>query len=493
MGRRRRARALAADVVAAPQARSGDRAAPHDPGLAARRRRVDRCRACGDGSGHDPRPPDRSDAGPVLAVLPTSVRGAGGPHLHRRGVHRPLGRLDVRRVRRRDGRGPHAAPTSSPAPSWRPAWCRWRVFAPDPRPARRPLRAAADRHPVLPLVGLLGGHDPARPRCAGWPAWLLFITFPLCGAIPNLGTMARARWSHIFAHDPQQPARGDVVRAGHGGGHLRHRPGPRDLALDDALPRGGLRSSPPSRYAVGVLVFISARSTEPPVVPHHERPTEHAYTVPGLVPLAFIMVMTGAIFGVNEVVTLAVSQEPGRASAAGAILALYRRRVGRRRPRLRPRSRTAATSSSSSSRARFGMAVLEVPVLFARQPLGPRRRSCSSPAWRPRPTLITTMNLIERIVPKAQLNEGMTIVLTGLIIGIAAGSAVSGVVIDRVGAAARLLGRRHRRAASPSSWRSARGPSSPGARWPTFGKPPHPVSGHVQRVPAQRHTAAVCR
>ena len=29
------------------------------------------------------------------------------------------------------------------------------------------------------------------------------------------------------------------------------------------------------------------------------------------------------------------------------------------------------------------------------------------------------MNLIERIVPRAQINEGMTIVLTGLIIGIA--------------------------------------------------------------------------
>ena len=37
----------------------------------------------------------------------------------------------------------------------------------------------------------------------GWPSWLLFITFPLCGAIPNLGTMARARWSHIFADDPK--------------------------------------------------------------------------------------------------------------------------------------------------------------------------------------------------------------------------------------------------------------------------------------------------
>ena len=58
-------------------------------------------------------------------------------------------------------------------------------------------------------------------------------------------------------------------------------------------------------------------------MPHHERPSEHAYTVPGLIPLAFIMVMTGAIFGVNEVVTLAVAEEAGQSNAAGPILALY--------------------------------------------------------------------------------------------------------------------------------------------------------------------------
>jgi predicted MFS family arabinose efflux permease len=43
------------------------------------------------------------------------------------------------------------------------------------------------------------------------------------------------------------------------------------------------------------------------------------------------------------------------------------------------------------------------------------------------------MNLIGRIVPRAQINEGMTLVLTGLIVGIATGSAISGAVIDRVG------------------------------------------------------------
>ena len=74
------------------------------------------------------------------------------------------------------------------------------------------------------------------------------------------------------------------------------------------------------------------------------------------------------------------------------------------------------------------------------------------------PTLITTMNLIERIVPKAQLNEGMTIVLTGIIVGVAAGSAVSGASSTASGPST-ATGWPSSRAASPSSWPSAPAPS----------------------------------
>jgi MFS family permease len=264
----------------------------------------------------------------------------------------------------------------------------------------------------------------------GWPSWLLFITFPLCGAIPNLGTMARARWSHIFAHDPKKLHSAmsfeQVME------EITFVIGP-VLAIwlsTTLFPEAGFAFAAIA-YAVGVLVFISARSTEPPVVPHHERPEEHAHTVPGLVPLAFIMVMTGAIFGVNEVVTLAVSEVAGASSAAGAILALYA--VG---------SAAAGLVFGHFSHGRnlvkllmagtLGMAVLELPVLFAPN-LWALAGLMLVAGMATAPTLITTMNLIERIVPKAQLNEGMTIVLTGLIIGIAAGSAVSGTVVDHIG------------------------------------------------------------
>ncbi|WP_234423873.1 MFS transporter [Intrasporangium calvum] len=264
----------------------------------------------------------------------------------------------------------------------------------------------------------------------GWPSWVLFITFPLCAVIPNLGTMARARWSHIFAHDPRSLHTAmsfeQVME------EVTFVIGP-VLAIwlsTTLFPEAGFLFAAIC-YAVGVLVFVSARSTEPPIVPHHERPGGGAHRHPGILPLAFIMVMTGAIFGVNEVVTLAVAEDAGHPNVAGAVLGLFA--VG---------SAASGLVFGQISHGRnllklllvgtLGMMVLEAPVLLAGN-LWVLAGIMLVAGMATAPTLITTMNLIERIVPRAQINEGMTLVLTGLIIGIAAGSAVSGAVIDRVG------------------------------------------------------------
>jgi MFS family permease len=264
----------------------------------------------------------------------------------------------------------------------------------------------------------------------GWPSWVLFVTYPLVGLIPSLGTMARARWSHIFRNDAKNLHTAlsfeQVME------EVTFVIGPvLAVWLSTALfPEAGFVFAALC-YGVGVAIFVSARSTEPPVVPHHERPHGFAHSAPGLIPLAFIMTMTGVIFGVNEVVTLAVAEGAGANSAAGPILALYA--VG---------SAIAGLVFGHISHGRnlnkllivgtLGMVMLEAPVLLAPN-LWWLAALMLFAGLATAPTLITTMNLIERLVPKAQINEGMTVVLTGLIIGIAAGSAVSGAVIDRIG------------------------------------------------------------
>jgi MFS family permease len=52
------------------------------------------------------------------------------------------------------------------------------------------------------------------------------------------------------------------------------------------------------------------------------------------------------------------------------------------------------------------------------------------------PTIILTMNLVERIVPPSELTEGMTWAMTGLGIGVAIGSAAAGWTVDAHGTAA---------------------------------------------------------
>jgi MFS family permease len=52
------------------------------------------------------------------------------------------------------------------------------------------------------------------------------------------------------------------------------------------------------------------------------------------------------------------------------------------------------------------------------------------------PTMVTSMNLVERLVPRAQLTEGITWTSTGLAIGVALGAALAGRVTDAYGASA---------------------------------------------------------
>jgi predicted MFS family arabinose efflux permease len=55
------------------------------------------------------------------------------------------------------------------------------------------------------------------------------------------------------------------------------------------------------------------------------------------------------------------------------------------------------------------------------------------------PTLIGSLSLTERTVPAARLTEGMAIMHTGLVAGVAPGATIGGVVIDAQGASPAYL------------------------------------------------------
>ena len=216
----------------------------------------------------------------------------------------------------------------------------------------------------------------------GWPSWLLFITFPLCGAIPNLGTMARARWSHIFARRPEEPARGHVVRAGHGGGHLRHRPGPRDLAVDDALPRGRFRLRDRRlhrrrpRLHLGALHGAARR-------PAPRAPDRARVHRAGARPARLHHGDDGRDLRRQRGRHARRLAGPGRAERGGRHPRAVCRGVGLRRPRLRSRlARRSLVKLARRRHARHGGA--RGAGALRRPTSGSSPASCWSPAWRPR-------------------------------------------------------------------------------------------------------------
>ena len=55
------------------------------------------------------------------------------------------------------------------------------------------------------------------------------------------------------------------------------------------------------------------------------------------------------------------------------------------------------------------------------------------------PTLIATTAMIEQVTPAARLTEGMALLQTGLVAGVAPGAALAGIVVDQAGASPAYL------------------------------------------------------
>jgi predicted MFS family arabinose efflux permease len=55
------------------------------------------------------------------------------------------------------------------------------------------------------------------------------------------------------------------------------------------------------------------------------------------------------------------------------------------------------------------------------------------------PTLIATLTLTEQTVPAARLTEGIAVIHTGIVAGVAPGATLAGIVIDEIGASPAYL------------------------------------------------------
>jgi predicted MFS family arabinose efflux permease len=142
----------------------------------------------------------------------------------------------------------------------------------------------------------------------------------------------------------------------------------------------------------------------------------------------------GAAFGATEVVTLAFADAQGRQSAAGVVLALQAAGscgAGLLYGTVKPAGPAAARLPWCVAAM---AALLALPLLAATLTgsLLALAGALLIAGMATAPTMVTTMTLVQERTPEGRLNEGMTLAVTGLLGGIACGSAIGGWTVEHL-------------------------------------------------------------
>jgi MFS family permease len=289
------------------------------------------------------------------------------------------------------------------------------------------------RRVALPFV-LLSAACGTAVAVASWtgaPAWTLFVLYGASAFLPLPGPMSRARWAHIYRDQPEHlHAAMSFEQVADEAAFVV---GPVLAVLVSTLwfPEAGLLLAT-VLFTGGVVAFLSARSTEPPVVPQADRPAGLAVRWPGLRVVATALVMTGVIFGANEVVAVAFTDAHGNRSLSSVVLGAFA--LGSTVSGVVFGARVfRSTLTRRLLVAASAMVLLELPALVV-----PGSWSLAGvmlvAGCATAPMMITSLSLAQRLVPSALMTEGMAVAVTGILIGVSLGSAVGGWAIEAWGA-----------------------------------------------------------
>lgn len=269
---------------------------------------------------------------------------------------------------------------------------------------------------------------------AGLPAPWPHLFAALGGAsLPQIGSCIRARWSHNV-HDRRMLQTAFALEGALDETVFVLGPLLVTVLATSVHPVAGLGAAVAAGLA-GTLALAAQRSTQPPAHRHHaDGGVRVPMGWPVLAPLAVSGAMLGVLFGGSEVATVAFAEELGSKAAAGPVLAVFA--VGSLLAGFL--TGTVHWRSSNASRYRLftgALAVAVLPLPFV-ESLPVLTGVLFVAGFGVAPTLIASVAWIEETVPARRLTEGISVVTTGMYVGIAPGAALVGAVIDRHGASA---------------------------------------------------------
>ncbi|MER5485425.1 MFS transporter [Streptomyces sp. NPDC002812] len=277
------------------------------------------------------------------------------------------------------------------------------------------------------LIAVLGSLSLVACVRTEAPAWTLFASYAATATTPNIGGMSRARWTHLLKGDPA--AHHTAMSFEQAADELAFMLGPVVAAFlcTTVFPEAGTLAGA-ALLLTGMLVFTAHRATEPPAAaPVRGRSPLRA--LGRLLPLFFVL---GTMFGSLEITSVAHLGGHGLGALSGPVIALQAAGsclAGLLYGTLRPRGLPACLAVLAAAMALpwAAAATGSVPALAA---------ALLAAGMATAPVMVTAMSRIHAVIPSGRLNEGMTLAVTAIFAGIAAGSATAGSAIDRWGTTA---------------------------------------------------------
>ncbi len=310
------------------------------------------------------------------------------------------------------------------------------VWALQTVPTARLVDRIGQRAAMIPLtLTFVGGATLAIVTAmSGGPEWLLWVAVAVASIQGPLGSLTRARWSHLLSSDT------DI-----------HTAFSLEGALDEVLFVAGPALAtvlatlvwPPLGVVVclvglvtGMTILLAQRSTEPAA----RRGTggrSLGLRLPGpVVAVSLLALGLGAMFGAFDISVVAFADEAGHKTLAGLVIGIISARslvggllYGARHWRAPLWKRTVLGALMLA--CGFGALAL-APNLLVLSALGFVAGLAIAP------TLTNADTVVQRVVARDQITEGMAWLRIGVGIGISAGAWIAGGLIEASGARAGL-------------------------------------------------------
>jgi MFS family permease len=301
----------------------------------------------------------------------------------------------------------------------------------------RLVDSRGQRRVLLPLLAVFTGAAVALIAAVELrlPTWAFFVPGAIAGAtMPSLGTMVRARWSALLAGSPRLHAAFSFESVAD---ELCFVVGPAAVTLlaTQVFPAAGVGVATLLCLG-GTLWFVAERQTEPVVTrtagPVQRRGRARGAPAPGLVVLAPVYFLLGAMFVSIDLSTISFAQHFGHKPLAGFILGTYA--LGSATGGLWYGSRQWRSPLQTRFAVTLTLTVLGVATFWAQPNLVTLTCCIYLCGLTIAPTLIAGFSLLEAQAKPGRLTEAMSWLSSGIGVGLAAGASVVGFILDAHGA-----------------------------------------------------------